>query len=136
MADDESESGSDGKSKPLLEWAAALVGLVLTLTLLGFVGWQAVQAPEKRPPAVSVMAGWVSQVPGGYVVEVTAKNRSTSTAAGVEVEGTITRGGAKIASSVTFDYVPGHSERKGGLFFPQDPRAHPFEVRALGYSQP
>ena len=27
-------------------------------------------------------------------------------------------------SSLTFDYVPGHAERKGGLFFTEDPRRH------------
>ena len=39
-------------------------------------------------------------------------------------------------SDITFDYVPGHAERKGGLFFRQDPRMHKLELRALGYQTP
>lgn len=137
MGNDRDERGSGGQGKPLLEWGAALVGLILTLGLLGFIGWQAVQAPEQMPPVIAVSAGKVSQVPGGYVVEVTARNESPRTAAGVQVEGTISQtGGKSQSSSISFDYVPGYSERKGGLFFPQDPRRHQLEVRALGYQLP
>nr|MBA3487547.1 hypothetical protein [Lysobacter sp.] len=53
------------------------------------------------------------------------------------VEGRIMQGGSSLATStVTFDYVPGHSSRHGGMFFEHDPRAGVFQARALGYSEP
>jgi uncharacterized protein (TIGR02588 family) len=64
-------------------------------------------------------------------------NLSPSTAAVVEVEGVLSRDGREVAtSSMTLDYVPGHSERQGGLFFAQDPGAYDLELRALGYAEP
>lgn len=78
-------------------------------------------------------------MPAGFVVEVTAVNRSGGSAAAVEVEveGALMSGDAAIeTSSLIFDYVPGRAERKGGLFFTQDPRRHRFAVRALGYQEP
>ena len=136
MANDGDERKSATGRKPLLEWAAASLGLILLLALLGFIGWQAVQAPN-GPPAVTVSTGRVSQVLGGYVVNVIARNPTSSTASQVEVEGTLDlKGGEAETSSVTFDYIAGGSERKGGLFFSQDPRRHQLEVRALGYREP
>jgi uncharacterized protein (TIGR02588 family) len=32
--------------------------------------------------------------------------------------------------------VPAHSYRKGGLFFSQDPRKYPLQLRAKGYTEP
>lgn len=125
-----------GQKKPPLEWAAALIGLIITLALLGFVGWQALTSPKNAPPAIVVTAERVMRVEGGYVVEVAARNRSPSTAADVQVEGTLGEGADAPKSNVVFPYVPGRSERRGGLFFTEDPRGKGLEVRALGYTRP
>ncbi len=123
--------------KPIVEWGAAAIGLLLTLGILGYIGWQAVTGPSYAPPAIAVAPGRVSAYESGYVVEVVARNLSPSTAAGVEIEGKLMDGGREVAASTTtFSYVPGHSERRGGLFFSEDPRRHRLEVRALGYSRP
>ena len=34
------------------------------------------------------------------------------------------------------DYVLSHSSRQGGLFFSQDPRKYPLQLRAKGYAAP
>ena len=122
---------------PALEWAAAGIGLLLLLALLATIGLEAISGETDEPPAIAVTAGLVAAAPGGYLVEIEATNASGATAASVEVEGALMAGGAAVeTSSLTFDYVPGHSRRKGGLFFAEDPRRHRLELRALGYQEP
>lgn len=73
----------------------------------------------------------------GWLVEVAAQNLSAATAAAVQIEGELLDGERVIATSqVTLDYVPGNSERRGGLFFREDPQAHGLKVRAMGYAEP
>jgi len=124
--------------EPLLEWIAAGIGLVLTLGILTVIGREALSGEAERPPAVEVRAERVVPVAtGGFVVEVAATNRSAATAALVGIEGRLRSGDSAVeTSSVTFDYVPGHATRRGGLFFREDPRAHSLELRALGYQAP
>lgn len=137
MAQNGSRNAGGARDKPLLEWSAALVGLIITLGLVGFIGWEALKAPDERPPAIEVAAERVSQVAGGHVVEIVAINRGPATAAAVQVEG-ILRGVAAepVRSEMIFDYVPGHSRQRGGLFFREDPRLGQLELRAVGYARP
>jgi uncharacterized protein (TIGR02588 family) len=123
---------------PLLEWIAAGVGLLLTLGMLTIIGLEALRGDTSRLPAIEVRAtGVVMPAPSGFVVEIVAINRSGGTAATVQIEGTLNSGeNAVETSSLTLDYVPGHAERKGGLFFTNDPRGHRLEVRPLGYQAP
>jgi uncharacterized protein (TIGR02588 family) len=122
---------------PALEWAAAGVGLLLLLTMLAIIGMEAVGGETEAPPAVTVAAGRIVAASGGYVVEIEAGNSSGAAAAAVQVEGALMAGDAAIeTSSLTFDYLPGHSRRKGGLFFTQDPRRYRLDLRALGYQEP
>lgn len=123
--------------RPLIEWIAGGLGLVLTLALLGFVGWQALQEPESAPPWIEVRTADITQNGGGYLVEIAAANRTGQTAAGVEVEGEVTHpDGRTERSTTTLDYVPGHSEARGGLFFTTDPAAGGLQIRPLGYREP
>ena len=118
--------------KPVLEWISAAAGLVLTCAMLGVIGWQAFTGTDARPPAVEVRAERVVPAAGGWVV-VTAENLSPATAAGVEIEGALMRGREPLARNrATLDDVAGHSERRGGLFFEENPRTHDLELRALG----
>lgn len=128
----------DGSTdRPLIEWIAGGVGLVLTLLLLGFVGWQAVHEPEQRAPIIEVEVTAITRAGEGYLVEIAASNLTTQTASGVQVKGVISGAGGRIErSSTTFDYVPGHSEVRGGLFFNSDPAEGGISVRALGYRLP
>lgn len=123
--------------EPLLEWIAAAVGLVLTLGMMALIGREALHGDSADPPAIEVRALRVGAVPSGFVVEVKAVNRSGGAAAAVQIEGELKEGGASVeTSSLTLDYVPGHAEREGGLFFRRDPRRHRLELRALGYQRP
>ena len=125
------------QKEPVLEWIAAGIGLVLTLGMVAIIGLEALRGDADDLPAIEVRPARVTQTQHGYVVEIVATNRSGGTAAAVQVEGALKAGETSLeTSSLTFDYVPGHAERKGGLFFTRDPRRHRFEVRALGYQAP
>ncbi len=130
-------AGSMRARTPLLEWMAAGLGLALLLAMLAIIGMEAVSGGTGESPAIAVSATRVAAAPGGFLVEVEARNTSGGTAAAVQVEGALMDGETEAeASSLTFDYVPGHSRRKGGLFFTRDPRKHRLELRALGYQSP
>lgn len=124
-------------SVPPLEWVASGIGLLLTVGLVALLAAEALKAPSGAPPSIEVRVVEVTPVDRGYVVEFAARNRRHATAAAVEIEGELARpGGEPERSRALLDYVPGHSERRGGLFFRRDPRAHALELRALGYQEP
>jgi len=125
------------RGAPALEWIASAIGLVLTLAIVGVIGWKAWQGTGSDPPVVEVRAERIVPAGGGWVVEFVAINRSPTSAAAVQIEGTISRAGRELATSqATLDYLPGRSERGGGLFFDEDPRAQDLRIRALGYADP
>jgi uncharacterized protein (TIGR02588 family) len=123
--------------RPTVEWIAAGLGLVLTLGMLGFIGWQALHMPKQTAPRIDVRVASVTRSGAGHVVEIRVVNNSPKSAAGVEVQGTLSRtGNPDEQSSTTFAYVPGGSEVRGGLFFTADPGAGDLRVRPLGYEEP
>jgi uncharacterized protein (TIGR02588 family) len=126
-----------GQNTPLLEWIAAGLGLLLTLGMLAIIGQEALRGDSSQLPAIEVRVARVVPAPSGFLVEIVANNRSGGTAAAVQIEGMLKSGETEIeAASLTLDYVPGHAERKGGLFFTRDPRLYQLEVRPLGYQAP
>ncbi|EYD78318.1 hypothetical protein Rumeso_00147 [Rubellimicrobium mesophilum DSM 19309] len=136
-ADHGRQERAQGESTPLLEWVAGAIGAILTLALLGFLGWQAWTSPGDVPPEVTVRLEEVLPAGEGFVARIAAVNGSSETAAGVEVEGVLSRGGEAVETArATLDYVPGHSEKRGGLFFAEDPREGDLRLRALGYQEP
>ena len=123
--------------KPFLEWFAASVGLVLTLGLLGFIGWNAVRQQQEHKPAITVRVESIARSGNGWLVAFSARNAAASTAAGVQIEGELRAPGAETeTSTVTLDYLPGGSELKGGLMFAHDPRRGQLKLRPLGYVEP
>lgn len=121
---------------PLLEWLAAGVGLIVIVAVLGYVLWDGLQHTD-APPAIAVRVVRVTPTPAGYVAEIEALNRNRTTAANVEVEGVLERGGREIESSTTtFDYVPGLGRRQGGLLFETDPRGFDLRPAVKGYVDP
>jgi len=73
----------------------------------------------------------------GFTVRLRVVNLGDETASDVVIEGELKRGDEMVETSeTTFPYVPGRSEREGGLFFSQDPRSLAMELRALGYTAP
>lgn len=130
------KSGRKGGT-PLVEWIAGGIGLLLVLLLMGIIASEAFSAKGDRPPMIEARVGEISPAGPGYVVELLLENRSTATAAAVEVEGELLQGDRIVATSgATIDYVPGESTRGAGLYFAEDPRHYRLDVRVLGYAEP
>jgi uncharacterized protein (TIGR02588 family) len=126
--------GAEGT--PLLEWIAGTIGLVLVLLTLAVIGREALFG-DPSPPAVAVQARAVHAAPGGWLVEIEVVNSGGAPAAQVAVEGELTLAGQEPETAeASFDYVPDHSRRRGGLFFRQDPRTGRLSLRAKGYTEP
>jgi uncharacterized protein (TIGR02588 family) len=134
--DDEGRLAGDKDAPPPWEWDVAFLALVLVLAAFGFIAYQAA-AGDDSPPAVSVQVDTILPLDSGYLVQLRAVNQGGSTAAQVAVEGVLAGENGRMEMGETIiDYVPSHSYRKGGLFFSQDPRKYPLQLRAKGYTEP
>jgi uncharacterized protein (TIGR02588 family) len=121
---------------PWLEWLAAGIGMLLVLGIFGLIGWQ-VFNDATTPPAITVHVENVARVEGGYRVLFQARNNAGEAAAQVEIDGKLSVAGTDPETSrVVLDYIPGHSTRRGGLFFTRDPRSGTLAVRAAGFAEP
>lgn len=135
MPSKRSRTGDEGTSA--LEWAAGLLGTIIALGMLAFLGVEAIRGGAGEPPAIEVRTQSVTSGPGGHVVEVEVVNRSPETAAAVAIEGELKRGDSVVeSSSATLAYVPGNSSREAGLIFSEDPQRFSLAVRAVGYERP
>lgn len=118
------------------EWVVAACGLVLVLSTLGFLGWQALTQPA-TPPEVQVQAARIQALRQGYLVEIRVRNRGNSTAAALTIEGRLSAGSEDVeTSSTSIDYLPARSERQGGLYFAHDPRQFTLQLGPKGYQKP
>ena len=121
---------------PPLEWAVAAVGLVLvagTAVLLALQGY----AGGNSPPDISLRVESIVELRNGYVAKVKAVNVGGGTAADVIVEGELANASGVVETSeMSFQYLPPHSARTGGLFFKRDPRKYEVRLTAKGYESP
>jgi len=121
---------------PVAEWAAAALGLVLTLSVIGYSLWEGLIG-DKGPPHLEVEAQAPKALARGHVVPIVLRNASHATAAAVEVRGVLEQAGAVIEERrATFAYVPGGGEARGGLVFERDPKMFTLRVAAEGYEEP
>ncbi len=126
----------EGSAKQKLEIVAASIGAVLAAGTLGVIVWDGLR-DEGRPALISLRVESVHQHDGGFVVEILASNNGDATAAGLLVEGSLTRGEQIVETSeATFDYVPSRSERHGGLNFGLNPALYTLRLQAKGYAEP
>lgn len=118
------------------ERVVAVLGILLVCGSLGYLLFAAVNNGE-GPPDVRVQQAAIAGSGGDYLVQFKASNEGGETAAQVRIVGSLSRNGQQIETSeVTLDYVPVHSERKGGLYFENDPRSGQLQLRASGYQRP
>lgn len=127
---------ADDSETPLSEWVVAAVGLVLVVTSLGYLAYEAV-AGHPSPPDIIVQSEQVVPMTESYLLKIAVTNKGGQTVANLRVKGRLVNGpGSGEENETTFDYVPAHSTRKGGLLFRQDPRASRVELGAGGYQEP
>lgn len=113
---------------PLLQWAMAVLGLIVTAGVVAALAWEAM-LPD-APPALSARILRVDSTPLGHVAEVQVANAGLDTAAAVDIEGVL---GDQTATA-TLDYVPGRGHATAWLRFDADPRAA--QVTVKGWSAP
>jgi uncharacterized protein (TIGR02588 family) len=115
----------------------AITGALFVLLAIGYMAWGGLRRPSDPIPRVSIQVDTVQQVDALWLVRFTVANRGTQTASGLTVEGRLRDGDSTVeSSSVTLDYVPSHSVRRGGLFFRRDPRPLRVEIVPRGYELP
>ena len=117
---------------PPLEWAAAGLGLLAVLAVLFVIGGEIAGGGNDNVPILAVRIEAITPTPNGSVAQIVVSNESGQTAAAVQVEGKL---GDEQANAV-IDYVPGHSEARGGLLFPPDSGEGQIELRVTGYELP
>jgi uncharacterized protein (TIGR02588 family) len=118
------------------EWITAAIGTVLLLLLLAFLIHQSLYG-SKAPAEIRVTAGKVISQNDGYLVKFFARNIGDEPAAAVSIQGQLkTNANQADTSQTVIDYIPGQSERAGGLFFRSKPSLSNLEIRALGYQDP
>jgi uncharacterized protein (TIGR02588 family) len=116
------------------EWAVGALGLLLLLALVGFLAREA--TTSATPPDLTARVDSVSRLTSGWLAHVRVLNRGRETAVEVTVEGELVAGSDTVRRETTLDYVPGRSERGGGLLFDRDPSSGRLDVRATGYQEP
>lgn len=118
------------------ERLVALIGLILALSAIGYLLYQAISSKDS-PPAIELRVDEILTTQNSYLVKITALNQSDSTAAELKLAGTLFQDEEPVETSqITFDYLPAQSQRKGGLFFQYDPRRYRLRLRAEGYQNP
>ena len=116
-------------------WLAA-VGAVFVLGSFAMLLRESF-APGRPVASIAVRVDEIVPLPHGYLVSLKIDNAGDATAASLGVEGTLTRSGADVETSlVTVDYVAARSSRDAALLFSNDPREGELRVRAKGYVEP
>ncbi|MDQ3321141.1 MAG: hypothetical protein M3525_01595 [Acidobacteriota bacterium] len=140
MAEEKSEDKKENqprrKETPVWEWLIAALGLILVVGAVGLSLYRAT-TEESTPPKLEVIVDSIQPNGSGYLVKFRVKNTGNQTAAAVTVEGEL-KNGAESAetSTATMAYAPAHSERRGGLFFTENPGQFQLKLRAVGYEEP
>lgn len=137
MAEEKTEQeNKEARRTPLLEWVFAVIGLILVVSVIGFLIYE-ISTDEGKPADLNVKIEEIIPNDKGFLVKFALENTGDETAADVTVEGEIKKGKESLEKGdVTVDYVPSHSEKKGGMFFTEDPRSNEFIIRAKGFNEP
>jgi len=136
--ENQDRESAEGKNNdiPVWEWIVAAIGLAMVAGTICFMLYQAIWNAHS-PPDVVIQVDAVNPAQGGYLVEFHAVNQGGTTAEGMIIEGDLSQNGQSIEKSqTTVDYLPAHSERRGGLFFSKDPQQFELRIRAFGYQEP
>ncbi|MBP2232699.1 uncharacterized protein (TIGR02588 family) [Azospirillum agricola] len=133
------EADADGAragSARLWERVVAALGVVVTVAMIGFMVSVAL-TPERGNPAVTIETEPPRPAGESHLVRFRATNAAGATAAALHVRGELRQAGVVVETSeATLDFLPGNSERSGGLFFRNDPARYELRVFPVGYNEP
>jgi uncharacterized protein (TIGR02588 family) len=133
---EDGDSDDEQGKVPWPEKLTALAGLAIFVATVGLLAYEGLTR-NGSVPAIAVRVETIVDQPTGYLVRIIAINTGGATGAEVQIVGELTQGNEVIEeSAATFSFVPDRAERRGGLFFKNDPRLHMLNVRATGYEDP
>lgn len=136
MTKSQNSSHTESEDPHWIEWATGIVSGALVIVMIGWVANEAWHQTD-APPDLSTAVLKTEPTSGGFRVEFEIRNRSTTTAASVTVQGEITEDGRPVdQSDVTFDYVPAQSKAKGAMLFKTDPAGKQLRIVPTGYTDP
>jgi uncharacterized protein (TIGR02588 family) len=121
--------------KNWLEWAVFLVSLVLVLSVVGYLLYDAATAGTQEAE-IEVSLGAPTASGAGFAVPVRVSNRGGQTAEGVHVEVLLRHAGGEERGEFVIAFVPRRSSREGFVTFQADPRRGQMEARVSGYEKP
>lgn len=121
--------------KNALEWSVFAVSLALIALVVGVLSYAQI-AGHDRPPSLRIVTGQPRPSGEGFVVPLDVFNDGDFTAEEVEVEVTLTAGGAAERSAVVLAFVPHGSKRRAWVGFRNDPSRAKLETRVVGYREP
>lgn len=123
--------------KNWVEWTVFAVGLVLVVSTLGYLAYDAATIGD-APPSIEVCTGQPLERPHNFIVPVTLTNHGDQTAEGVQIEVVLESGGEeKERGEFTVAFLPRRSTREGWVAFQTDPRnAEKIKARVTGYEKP
>ncbi len=124
------------RKTPFLELVVAVIGLLLIAATMGFMVYRAVWGSQS-PPDIVVTIDSIQPVSNGYLVNINTVNNGGMTAQGLTIEAELSSNSESVETSeITIEYLPSYSERKGGIFFTNNPGDFELKVRPKGYEQP
>jgi len=122
---------------PLAEWVVSVIGMLLVGFTLGYLVYAAVTR-ENRPPDIHVELLSITPQRDGSLVRFRATNRGDASANDVQILGTHreSESAEPQESQAALDFLPGRSQRTGGLLFPRPVTAPALQLHAAGYQDP
>ena len=123
--------------KNWLEWIVFAVSLVLVMSTLGYLVYDAATLGE-APPSIEFQLGTPQPRLNNFLVPVSVTNRGDETAEGVHIEVVLESGGKELESAdFEIAFLPRHSTREGWVTFQVDPRTvEQMNARVLGFEKP
>lgn len=124
------------RDAPRLEWLLGVFGLLLLGSAVSFLIREGL-IQDERPGAVSVTVTETRKAGSAYVVRFTVHNNGSQTLSHLHLTARLTEGSGQVESGQAFiDYLPGHSQREGGIYLKHDPGRYALEIRPEGYMTP
>jgi uncharacterized protein (TIGR02588 family) len=121
---------------PRLEWLLGMVGLALLIAAVGYLTYLGITDPSK-PGAVVITVLDVHSVDGAHVVKFSVRNDGSENLSHLHLTARLNDGDKEIESAQAFiDYLPAHSEQRGGVYLRHDPHRHTLRIDPAGYMEP
>ncbi|MFB2835108.1 hypothetical protein [Floridanema evergladense] len=123
--------------KNWLEWIIFAVGLVLVVSTLGYLIYDATTTSEV-PPNIEVQLGETQPQGQKFLVPVVAINKGKQTAQTVQIEVVLENDGKEAESAeLQIQFLPRGAKRSGWVTFETDPRTvEKIKTRAVGFEKP